>query len=153
MWQQELLEGLSFVAVVCTTLYAGAAAHLALIEYPAWARVGAEAALVQSVNSFQRAPLLQTPVAALACLAALAASASGGGAIWSVAAALIGFVVPFTLVVMPVGRSLFGPDREPESAETRRLVKEWAAMHKVRTALSVVAAVVVIFKFLEMTAS
>ena len=150
MWQQALVEGLAFIAVVCTTLYAGAAVHLALIEYPAWARVGAEAALVQSVNSFQRAPLLQTPVAGLGCLAASAASALGGGAVWSVAALAIGFVVPFTLVVMPVSRSLFAPDREPEAGETRRLLKEWSVMHKVRTALSAMAALLMIVRFLQM---
>jgi hypothetical protein len=150
MWQQALIEGLAFIAVVCTTLYAGAAIHLAFVEYPAWARVGAEAALVQSVNSFQRAPLLQTPVASLGCMAAIGASALGGGAMWSVAAAIIGFVVPFSLVVMPVSRSLFAPDREPESAEIRRLLKEWSAMHKVRTALSATAALLMIVRFLQM---
>ena len=150
--QHGVLEALAFVAVACTTLYAGAALHLAMVEYPAWARVGAEAALVQSVNSFQRAPLLQTSVAAAGCIAAIAASAAGGGALWSIAAALIGFVVPFSLVVMPVNRSLFAPGREPESAETRRLLKEWAAMHKVRTALSVTAAALMILQFVAMAA-
>ncbi|MFL6549673.1 MAG: DUF1772 domain-containing protein [Povalibacter sp.] len=152
MWQQALLEAMAFVAVASTALYAAAALHLTLVEYPAWARVGAEAALVQSVNSFQRAPLLQTPVAAIGCIAAIGASALGGGVSWTFAAACIGLVVPFTAVVMPVSRSLFGPDHEPQSAETRRLLKEWSTMHRVRTALSLAAAVVMIFRFLMMTA-
>ena len=150
--QHGVLEALALVAVVCTTLYAGAALHIAVIEYPAWSRVGAEAALVQSVNSFHRAPLLQIPVAAAGCIAGIAASVAGGGAMWTVAAALIGVVVPFSLVIMPVNRSLFAPGREPESAETRRLLKEWAAKHKVRTALSVIAAAAMILQFVDMAA-
>lgn len=150
--EHGVLEALAFVAMVCTTLYAGAALHLAVVEYPAWSRVGAEAALVQSVNSFQRAPLLQMPVAAAGCVAGIAVSLAGGGAMWTVAAVLIGFVVPFSLVIMPVNRSLFAPGREPDSAETRRLLNEWGAKHKVRTALSVIAAAAMILQFIDMTA-
>jgi hypothetical protein len=148
--QSSLMVLCATSAVLSTAMYAGAALHVALIQYPAYSRVGAEAALVQWMQSFQHAPLLHPIVAAVGCMASLLTSALGGGSAWNVAAALIGFVVPFTLVVMPAGRSLFGPDSEPHSAETRRLVKEWASMHNIRTALSLAAALLMLWQSLQM---
>ncbi len=153
MVQSSLLGSCAVIALLSTALFAGAALHVAVIQYPAYSRVGAEAALVQWMNSFSRAPFLHPIVAATGCVAALLTSASGGGGAWSAAAALIGFVVPFSTVVMPTGKSLFGPHSEPHSAETRRLVREWATLHNIRTALAVGATLLMLWQSLQLLAS
>lgn len=144
-----MLQVLALVATLTTTTFAGAALYVSLIEYPARSRLGAGAALIQWVHSYHRAPLLQTPLAAIGCIAGTATSAAGGGVAWVIAAALIGFVVPFTLVVMPTHRSLFGPDREPESVETWRLMNEWGSLHAVRTGASMAAALLMLWLLAE----
>ncbi|HKE94395.1 MAG TPA: DUF1772 domain-containing protein, partial [Povalibacter sp.] len=58
-----------------------------------------------------------------------------------------GLAVLLSVVVMPKPRLLFGPNRESESAATRELLHEWAVLHRARTALSVLAAVLMIWKF------
>jgi hypothetical protein len=148
MTNSLLLGSFAILAALATGGYAVIAAHVAWVQYPAHARVGAEAALVQWVNG---ASMLQPAVASVGCVAALLAAALSGDAWWSLAAALIGFVVPFTLVVMPIHRSMFAAGREPESAETRRLLKEWGAMHRVRTGLSVAAAALMSWQLLHLT--
>ena len=144
-----LSDAAAVIALSSTTIFAGAALYVSLVQYPARARLGANAALAQWVHSYNGAPLLQTPVAAIGCIAAMITAAFGGSPAWIVAALLIGFVVPFTKVVMPTGKYLFGPCREPESKEIWRLMHEWSSLHAVRTLLSLIAAVLMLWAFIE----
>lgn len=144
-----LPEVAALIALSSTATFAGAALHVSLVQYPARARLGAHAALVQWVHSYHGAPLLQTPVAAIGCIAAIVTASCSANPAWMIAALLIGFVVPFTKVVMPTGKSLFGPCREPESKEIWRLMHEWGSLHAVRTLLSLAAALLMLWAFIS----
>jgi uncharacterized membrane protein len=83
---------------------------------------------------------MQAPLALVSFLAGLMAWWLGGGVQWAIGALLIGSVVPFTLVViMPTNHKLLAPGRDLGSAETRTLLDRWAQLHAVRTALSIAA--------------
>jgi Domain of unknown function (DUF1772) len=75
-------------------------------------------------------------------VAGIASCLLGGGTGWLIAAALIGLVVPFTLVVIkPTNDQLLAPERDLASADTRALLERWGLLHAVRSALSVAASV------------
>ena len=104
-------------------------------------------AMLQWAPSYQRATLMQAPLAVVACLAGLGVAVLGGGAAWIIAAAFIGAVVPLTLIgIAPTNRRLLASGRDPDSDETRALLQRWAKLHAIRTALSLTAVVIMIWQ-------
>ena len=137
-----MLDGLELVAVLTSTLFAGAAVYINLVEHPARLSCGTEIAARQWAPSYKRATVMQVSLAILATLAGLARGIAGGGILWFVAAALIFAVIPFTaIVVLSTNNRLLAPGRDLGSAETRILLESWGHLHAVRSALSVAASV------------
>ena len=131
-----------FIALVAAALFAGAALYINWAEQPARLRLDTRHAVRQWAPSYQRATLMQAPLAVASCLAGVVAWLLGSGDGWLVAAVLIGSVVPFTLVgVMPTNRRLLSPALDPDSSEARALLVRWGRLHAVRTALSLAATV------------
>jgi hypothetical protein len=89
-----MLSILQFVAPLSSALFAGAAIHINLVEHPA--RLGCDTKTAATVwaPSYKRATLMQAPLAILSFLAGVGVWVAGGGALWVVAALLIGAVVP-----------------------------------------------------------
>jgi len=55
----------------------------------------------------------------------------------AIAAALLGLVVPFTLIVIfPTNKQLLAPNLDPRSVTTGVLLARWNRLHAVRSALS-----------------
>ncbi len=132
---------MEFTATFCAALFAGAALYINLVEHPARMGLETRTAAMQWAPSYKRATWLQAPLALLSLLAGAAAWLLGAGAWWLVAALLIGFVVPFTfIVIMPTNHRLLDPGRDLASAETRALLERWGKLHAVRTAFSLMAA-------------
>jgi hypothetical protein len=137
-----MLHALQSIATLSAALFAGAALYINVAEHPARMRLDTDTAARQWAPSYHRATWMQAPLAVIGFLAGLAAWLMGGGAAWLVAAVLIGAVVPFTLIViMPTNQKLLAPGRDLASPDTRELLEKWARLHSVRTALSLVAAV------------
>ena len=135
-----MLEALQFLATFCAALFAGAALYINLVEHPARLGLDTAAAVAQWAPSYQRATLMQAPLAVVGFLAALGVSLLGGGVVWLAAAMLIGAVVPFTFLgIMPTNHKLLAPDRDRASPETRTLLQKWGRLHAVRTLLSIIA--------------
>jgi Anthrone oxygenase len=131
-----------FVATFCCLLFAGAAVYINLVEHPA--RMGCDTKTAATVwaPSYRRATVMQASLALLSFVAGIASCLLGGGTGWLIAAALIGLVVPFTLVVIkPTNDQLLAPERDLASADTRVLLERWGLLHAVRSALSVAASV------------
>ncbi|MBA2351238.1 MAG: DUF1772 domain-containing protein [Burkholderiales bacterium] len=130
-----------FLAAFACALFAGAALYVNLVEHPARVSCGVTVALAQWAPSYQRATRMQAPLAVIGLICALIAWFEGAGYWWLIGAILLGAVVPFTfLVIMPTNQRLLAPDLD--SAEARRLLQKWNALHGVRTALSLVALVI-----------
>src|SRR4030095_1559475 len=137
-----MLTFAEFVATFCCLLFAGAAVYINLVEHPA--RMGCDTRTAATVwaPSYKRATVMQASLALLSFVAGIAAWSLGGGTGWLIAAALIGLVVPFTLIVIkPTNDQLLAPGRDLASADTRALLESWARLHSVRSALSVAASI------------
>jgi len=105
------------------------------------------AAAAQWAPSYRRATLMQAPLAILSFLAGCAAWFLGGGTAWLIAALLIGVVVPFTLIVIkPTNDELLASGRDLASAGTRALLERWGRLHAVRSFLSVLSTVVMLWQ-------
>ena len=138
-----MIVGFQFLAVLCCTLFAGAAIYINLVEHPA--RMGCDTKTAATVwaPSYKRATVIQAPLAALSFLAGVGAWLFGGGMLWLIGAVLIGLVIPFTFVgVMPTNHQLLAPERDLSSIETRSLLVKWGRLHAVRSVLSLLASIV-----------
>ncbi|MET0501968.1 MAG: DUF1772 domain-containing protein, partial [Candidatus Binatia bacterium] len=135
---------------LCCILFAGAAIYINLVEHPA--RMGCDTKTAATVwaPSYQKATVMQAPLAVISFLAGVGAWLLGGQLLWLIGAILIGSVVPFTFVaIMPVNHQLLASDRDLSSAETRSLLEQWGRLHAVRSALSSLASMVYLVSLLE----
>src|SRR5262245_26572081 len=111
-----MIVGFQFLAVLCCTLFAGAAIYINLVEHPA--RMGCDTKTAATVwaPSYKRATVMQAPLAALSFLAGVGAWLFGGSTVWLIGAVLIGLVMPFTFVgVMHQTHELLTSDRDLSS--------------------------------------
>jgi hypothetical protein len=89
---------------------------------------------------------MQASLAVLGTLSGIAAGISSGGVVWIVAAFMLSAVVPFTLFVMaPTNQRLEDPALDLSSAEARDLLTRWGHLHAVRTSISLVALLLMLF--------
>jgi len=131
---------IEFLAVFCCGSFFGAALYITLAQHPAALEVGPSFAGRFFASMYRRAAALQVALAVLGTLAGLGAWWRGSGIVWLVGALLLFAVVPFTLVrILPVSHQLLAAGRDPEAPDTEPLLRRWASLHAVRTALSGVA--------------
>jgi hypothetical protein len=146
---QRMLETLQFVATLSTALFAGAAIYINVAEHPARMALDTRAATLQWAPSYKRATWMQAPLAIVGFLAGSGAWLWSGGVIWLIAALFIGAAVPFTLIViLPTNRQLLAAERDLGSAETRQLLERWARLHAVRSIVSAIATVLMVWGLL-----
>jgi hypothetical protein len=145
-----MLPTLQFLGTFCTALFAGAALYINVAEHPARMVGDTHFALQQWAESYRRATLMQAPLALVALVTSIAAWLLGASVQWLVAGVLIGAAVPFTLIViMPTNHKLLATDRDPASAETRDLLNRWGKLHAVRSVLSLVATILMLWQLCE----
>ena len=83
---------------------------------------------------------MQAILAAVGLLSSIAAWLAGATFWWVVAGALLGAVIPFTLIVtLPTNKKLLNPALDRRSAETGRLLARWGKLHVVRSVLGALA--------------
>ena len=138
---------LKFVATLTAAIFAGAALYINLVEHPARMTLYTRAAAMEWAPAYARATWMQAPLALISLGAGLLSWWLGGGIAWAIAALLIGAVVPFTFLgIMPTNRRLLEPGRDLASPETRALLDRWVKLHAVRTILSLIATVVLVWQ-------
>jgi Domain of unknown function (DUF1772) len=135
-----------FMAVVACSLFAGAAIYISLVEHPARMECGVEIAATEFPPSYRRATILQASLAALGLVSSIVAWLAGATIWWVVAGALLGSVIPFTLlVILPTNRQLLSQDLNRRSEQTERLLTRWGKLHAVRSVVSGLALVVYLY--------
>ena len=77
-----MLVGFQFLAVLCCTLFAGAAIYISLVEHPARMACDTKTAATVWTPSYKRATVMQAPLAALSFLFGVGAWLFGGGILW-----------------------------------------------------------------------
>jgi hypothetical protein len=138
-----VLSIFEFVAILCSTLFTGAAVYVNLVEHPARMECGTELAATVFAPSYKRAAVMQASLAGLSSMAAIACWLLGAGILWLVGALFIFSVIPFTLtVIMPTNKRLLDPALDRSSADTHALLVKWGRLHAVRSALSLIASVI-----------
>jgi hypothetical protein len=127
----------TLMATLCAGLFAGAAIYISLVEHPARMECGTELAATEFGPSYRRATLLQASLAALGFSAAVTAWVQGAHGLVLVGGALLGSVIPFTLlVILPTNKRLLSPQLDRRSSEAHGLLQRWAQLHAVRSVLS-----------------
>jgi hypothetical protein len=131
---------LELVALLCTGLFAGAAIYISLVEHPARLECGPAPAIAEFGPSYRRAAVMQASLAAVGCLAAVAAWTQGGTTPVLIAGLLLGSAVPFTLIViLPTNKRLLDPALDRDAPEAVALLARWGRLHAVRSVVSGVA--------------
>jgi Domain of unknown function (DUF1772) len=96
--------------------------------------------------SYKRATVMQASLAVAGSLLAIAAWLTGTGLIWLLAGLVLGSAVPFTLIVMwPTNKQLEDPGLDTTSELARSLLVRWGRLHAVRSALSLLALILMLF--------
>ena len=96
--------------------------------------------------SYRRASILQATLAALGLVSSIAAWLSGASPVWVVAGALLGSVIPFTLIViLPTNKQLLDPTLDRRSALAFQLLARWGMLHAVRSVLSALALLLILY--------
>jgi hypothetical protein len=132
---------LAWIAAGAATLFAGGALYVSLVEHPARLATGPPMAVAQFRTSYPRGAKLQGGLAILGTLAGVGAWLAGAPIGWLGGGALLGLVVPYTLLaILPTNTRLLDRALSPDSPEARRLLGRWGGLHAVRTALGLAAA-------------
>ncbi|MDN5941680.1 MAG: DUF1772 domain-containing protein [Nitrospira sp.] len=142
-----MLSLAQFVAILTTTIFAGAAIYINLVEHPARMGCSTELAATQWAPSYRRATFMQAPLALIGFLSGITAWWFGAGSLWLIGALLILAVVPFTLIMIEPTinkQLLLLPGRDLRSAETRDLLVKWGRYHAVRSVLGLIASAIFI---------
>lgn len=130
---------LSWLATLAAGLFAGAAVYVSLVEHPARLSLGGRSAVQQFRPSYRRGAAMQAPLALVGAAAGIAHWALGGSAAWGIGGLALGALVPFTLlVIMPTNVRLLDERLDAGSDETAALLRRWARLHAVRSAVSVI---------------
>jgi hypothetical protein len=96
-----------------------------------------EVAATEFAPSYRRASVLQATSAAVGLISSIAVWLAGATFWWLVAGALLGSVIPFTLlVILPTNKVLLSPKLDRRSVEAEHLLARWGALHAVRSVLS-----------------
>jgi hypothetical protein len=65
---------------------------------------------------------------------------------WLVAGVILGSVIPFTLIViLPTNKKLLSPTLDRRSLEAKRLLARWGRLHAVRSILSGIALLLLMY--------
>jgi len=135
-----------FIAVLSSALFTGASVYISFIEHPARMQCGVELAATEFVPSYRRATVMQASCAAVGLLSCVAAWLAGASFWWLVAGVLLGSVIPFTLIViLPTNKRLLSPTLDRRSAEAERLLARWGSLHAVRSILSGIALLLLMY--------
>jgi hypothetical protein len=131
---------LDLVALLSTGLFAGAALYVTLVEHPARHECGPALALAEFRPSHRRGAVMQASLAAVGCLAAVAAWGQEGGAAMLVAGLLLAAIIAFTLVViLPTNKRLLDPALDSRAPQAATLLARWGRLHAVRTGAGALA--------------
>jgi len=131
------------LALLTAALFAGAAIYVNVAEQPARLELDDRALLRQWKPSYARGFAMQASLALAAALFGLLALWGTRDWRWLIGAALIFANWPYTLlVILPVNKRLDAMSPDTANVEARRLIKQWGALHAVRSALGVLAVLV-----------
>jgi Domain of unknown function (DUF1772) len=89
---------------------------------------------------------MQATLAAVGLLSSIAAWFAGASILWVVGGIVLGAVIPFTLIViLPTNKQLLASRAGQTVSETSRLLARWGTLHTVRSVLSGLALLLLLY--------
>jgi hypothetical protein len=141
---------LKVIALLSSGSFAGAALYVTAVEHPARMSQGARFALQELPPSYQRAAPLQASLAVISFLSSGAVWWLTNRWEWLAGGALVGAVVPFTLIfIMPTNCLLLDAASTPKNDKSAALLAKWGRLHAIRTCLSVLGFLVLLVEVIR----
>ncbi len=126
-----------FLALFLCGVFFGAAVYISIAQHPASMVAGVPVAAKFFPPMYGRAAPMQIVAAIGGTLGGLVQWYITKDALWLVGAALLIFVIPFTLIVMkPINDQLLDLAVQRSDAESADLLNSWAPKHMVRSLAS-----------------
>ncbi len=121
---------------LCGTFF-GAAVYISMAQHPATMKAGIPFATKFFPPMYDLASRLQIALAVGGTLAGVIQWYQLRDPLWAIGAALLFFVIPFTIVVLkPINDQLLDSDAQRSDSQTEELLTQWAPRHWVRTIVS-----------------
>jgi hypothetical protein len=134
------------LATAACGLFAGAALYINLVEQPARMSCGITLAVTEWRPSYKRGTVMQASLAIVGSVSAFSAWWIGKDAMWLIGGLFLFAVVPFTFVaIMPTNEKLESNKLNVPSTEAERLLRRWNGLHAVRSALGLVAFIILLY--------
>jgi hypothetical protein len=131
------------LALTIAAVFTGAAIYINIAEQPTRLQLDNRSLLAEWKPAYKRGYVMQASLAVLGGLFGLVAYLSTLDWRWVLGAAVLLGNWPYTIfVIMPTNRRLMDTPPEAATAETRRMLERWGALHAGRSALGLVATLI-----------
>ena len=131
------------VALTIAAMFTGAAVYINVAEQPARLQLDNRSLLAEWKPAYKRGYIMQASLAIVGGVIGLVAYISVLDWRWLLGAIVLLTNWPYTIfVVMPINRRLMETPPEAATAETRRMLERWGALHAGRIVLGLVATLI-----------